>query len=145
MPLPDGDASPLEVSTARIDALQARQSLTRMGYEVTAAGERLRNLTGLSGYDFPLYPDQTVFEPRTDVRAGVHRLGKYFRADVDLALRVGGEPFNLRAGERIEMNHSGKYERGALLKLIADGGFEPRAEFLSEDRRFLMVLARPRP
>jgi cobalt-zinc-cadmium efflux system outer membrane protein len=68
--LKNGDATPQEVSTARIDALQARQSLTRMGYEVAAAGERLRNLTGLSGYDFPLYPDQLVFEPRTDLPLG---------------------------------------------------------------------------
>lgn len=126
-----------------VDGELQNDSDTRAGYENPLnrafAFAPLRSI-GISESDGAL-----VFEPRTDVRAGVHRLGKYFRADVDLALRVGGEPFNLRAGERIEMNHSGKYERGALLKLIADGGFEPRAEFLSEDRRFLMVLARPRP
>jgi outer membrane protein, heavy metal efflux system len=62
-----GDASELELSTARIDALQARQALTRTAYDVTAAGERLRNFTGLSNCSFPLINDNAVFEPRTDL------------------------------------------------------------------------------
>ena len=60
-----GDASPLEVSTARIDALQAEQDVTRARYEVDAVQERLRNFTGLSGFGFPLATDPTPFEPRT--------------------------------------------------------------------------------
>jgi cobalt-zinc-cadmium efflux system outer membrane protein len=63
--LKEGVGSPLDVTTARIDALLARQDLTRVGYDVTAAGERLRNLTGLSGYNFPLLPDEAAFEART--------------------------------------------------------------------------------
>jgi cobalt-zinc-cadmium efflux system outer membrane protein len=61
-----GDASELEVSTARIDALQARQDLTRIGYEVPVAQERLRNLTGLSAMPVDLVPDNVAFEPRTE-------------------------------------------------------------------------------
>lgn len=126
-----------------VDGELQNDSDTRAGYENPLnrafAFAPLRSI-GISESDGAL-----VFEARADLRAGVHRLGKYFRADVDLALRVAGEPLNLRAGERIEMNHSGKFERGAFLKLIADGGFEPIVEFLSEDRRFLMVLARPTP
>src|SRR5262245_29560513 len=60
-----GDASELDVSTARIDALQAKQDLTRIGYEVPVAAERLRNLTGLSVVAVELTPDNTVFDPRT--------------------------------------------------------------------------------
>lgn len=62
-----GDASPLEVSAARIDVLLTTQELTRARYEVAAVGERLRNLTGLSGFGFPLATDDAPFDPRTDV------------------------------------------------------------------------------
>ena len=45
-----GDASEQESVTAKIDALQAKQDRTRIGYDVTLAEERLKNLTGLSGF-----------------------------------------------------------------------------------------------
>lgn len=61
-----GDASDLELSTARIDALQAAQELTRTRFEVAAVQERLRNLTGLSRLTQPLVPDDAPFDPRTD-------------------------------------------------------------------------------
>jgi cobalt-zinc-cadmium efflux system outer membrane protein len=60
-----GDASELDVSTARIDVLQSRQELTRIRYEVPVAEERLRNLTGLSVSAVALVPDSAVFDPRT--------------------------------------------------------------------------------
>jgi cobalt-zinc-cadmium efflux system outer membrane protein len=63
-----GDASALEVSTARIDALRAAQDLTPVRYDVTVAQERLRNLTGLSGFTFPILPDDIAFGPRTELR-----------------------------------------------------------------------------
>jgi cobalt-zinc-cadmium efflux system outer membrane protein len=62
-----GDASRLDASTARIDALQAEQDLARARGEVEAVQERLRNLTGLSGFDYPLTTDTTLFDPRTAV------------------------------------------------------------------------------
>ncbi len=61
-----GDASVLEASTARIDSLRADQELIRSKYDVTTAGERLRNLTGLSQYSFALVTENTPFEPRAD-------------------------------------------------------------------------------
>ena len=61
-----GDASPLEASTARIDALLAAQDVTRAAGEVTAVQERLRNLTGLSAFGFPLVTEATPFDARTD-------------------------------------------------------------------------------
>ena len=65
--LKEGDASPLEVSTARIDALQINQDLIRARGEVPVAEERLRNLTGLSRYTVSLVPDSTPFDPRTEI------------------------------------------------------------------------------
>jgi cobalt-zinc-cadmium efflux system outer membrane protein len=62
-----GDATPLEVATARIDTLQTAQALAAVRFEVTVAGERVRNLTGLSGYAFPLLTDNTLFDPRTEL------------------------------------------------------------------------------
>lgn len=61
-----GDASRLDASTARIDALQAEQDLVRARGEVAAVQERLRNLTGLSGFAFPLATDPAPFDARTD-------------------------------------------------------------------------------
>lgn len=61
-----GVASELDVSIARTDALQAVQELTRQRYEVTVAQERLRNLTGLSGFSFDLTPVESPLEPRLD-------------------------------------------------------------------------------
>ncbi len=49
-----GDISQQEVATARIDALQAEQDAARVGYEVSIAMERLRNLTGLAVCREPL-------------------------------------------------------------------------------------------
>ena len=60
-----GDASELDVSTARTDALLARQDLVRTRYEVTVAAERLRNLTGLSDSGIAIVSDNTTFDPRT--------------------------------------------------------------------------------
>ena len=61
-----GDASELDVSTARIDVLIARQDLIRIGYEVPVAGERLRNLIGLSGTTVELHSNGSAFDPRTE-------------------------------------------------------------------------------
>jgi cobalt-zinc-cadmium efflux system outer membrane protein len=61
-----GDASPLEASTARIDAIRAAQDLTPLQHEITVAQEKLRALMGLSDNPFPIIPENTVFDPRTE-------------------------------------------------------------------------------
>lgn len=61
-----GDASPLEVSTARVDALRSAQDLTPVRFDVTLAQERLRNLMGISDTTFPLIPEESRFDPRTN-------------------------------------------------------------------------------
>ncbi len=45
-----GAASEQESVTAKIDALQAKQDRTRVGFDVTLAEERVKNLTGLAGF-----------------------------------------------------------------------------------------------
>ena len=63
------DATPLVVSTARVDVLQAEQDLIRARAEVAVVGERLRNFTGLSGFGFAMNADDRPFEPRTTATA----------------------------------------------------------------------------
>ena len=70
---------------------------------------------------------------------------KAFRLHDDRTLHVGGEQLQFKAGDCIHMNHSGKFERGTFLSLLSGAGFELIDEYLSEDRRFLMVAARPGP
>ena len=52
-----GDISPQEAATARIDALQAGQDATRIGYDVPVLEERLRNLMGIGTLRGPLSLD----------------------------------------------------------------------------------------
>ncbi len=54
--LDDGDASPQEVATAKIDSLQAKQDVVRIQQDVALAEERLRNILGLSDDRTPLNP-----------------------------------------------------------------------------------------
>lgn len=60
-----GDASELEASLARVDALQAGELLVRVGHDERIASERLRVLLGMGQQPFP----QTVI-PSAIVRAG---------------------------------------------------------------------------
>jgi L-histidine Nalpha-methyltransferase len=114
---------------------------TRAGYENPA--NRAFAMAPLYSIGIRDQDGSLHFESSEDVRPGIYRLKKSFLADIDLTLQIGGESLSLRAGETLHMNHSGKYERQAFIKAIAEGGFAPSDEFLSEDGRFLMVLARP--
>ena len=64
-----GDISPQEAATARIDALQAEQDATRIGYDVPVMEERLRNLMGIGPMRGPLPldpsppPSSQTFDP----------------------------------------------------------------------------------
>ena len=87
---------------------------------------------------------EIVFEDETDGRPGLHPLRKHFRAGREVTARVGGEMLAIRAGERVEMNHSYKYAAEAFLRILDEAGLDVRWRGTSEDERFLMVLARPR-
>jgi uncharacterized SAM-dependent methyltransferase len=87
---------------------------------------------------------EIVFEDETDGRPGLHPLRKHFRAEREVTARVGGESLAIRAGERVEMNHSYKYTADAFVRILDEAGLEVRWRGTSEDERFQMVLAGPR-
>lgn len=58
-----GDISPQEAATAKIDALQAEQDATRVGYDVPVMTERLRNLMGVGRYREPIRLDPPPAPP----------------------------------------------------------------------------------
>jgi uncharacterized SAM-dependent methyltransferase len=87
---------------------------------------------------------EIVFEDETDGRPGFHPLRKHFRAGREVTARVGGETLVIRAGERVEMNHSYKYAADAFLRTLDVAGLDVRWRGTSEDERFQMVLAAPR-
>lgn len=64
-----GDISGQEAATARIDALQAQQELTRFRYDVDLAEERLRNLLALGSDGSPLSLSEVLPPLRADVDA----------------------------------------------------------------------------
>ena len=64
-----GDISGQEAATARIDALQAQQEMTRFRYDVDIAEERLRNLLTLGMDRSPLTLEEIPPPLRTDLDA----------------------------------------------------------------------------
>ena len=64
-----------------------------------------------------------------------------------IAFTVSGEPFAMREGESIHTENSHKFTKRSSQLLLAAGGWEPRARWTDEARRFSLVLAeaaRPR-
>jgi hypothetical protein len=85
---------------------------------------------------------EIVFEDGSDDRLpGLHPLRKHFRAGRDIAARVGGETLEIRSGDRVEMNHSYKYAPDTLDRILQAAGLDVQWRRLSDDQRFLMVLA----
>ncbi len=85
---------------------------------------------------------EIVFEDGSDDRLpGLHPLRKHFRAGRDVAAHVGGETLEIRSGDRLEMNHSYKYAAGTLDRILESAGLDVQWRGLSDDQRFLMVLA----
>ena len=143
------------IAAARdLRALLRPQDLLIVDGEIYAAQQTL------AGYDNPLNrrfawaplhavgiteaDGELVFEDRTDDRLpGLHPLAKHFRATRDVAAHLGGggESLTLRSGERLEMNHSYKYDASTFLRILADAGLTVRWRGTSDDGRFLMVLA----
>ncbi len=69
--LKDGDATPLESSTATIDAMRAKQEQDRATNDVAIAEERLRNVLGLGGWRNDLVPqvEESAFELDIEIEA----------------------------------------------------------------------------
>ena len=126
-----------------IDGEIGHDAATRAGYEHPAnrdfALAPLRSI-GLTERDGTL-----MFDLRNDVMPGMHRLEKSFRLHAECAVQVAGEQLHFQAGDCIHMNHSGKFGHKALVSLLAHAGFEVVDEYLSEDRRFIMLAAKAAP
>ena len=87
---------------------------------------------------------EIVFEDRVDARLpGLHPLAKHFRATREVRAGLGGETLTLPAGERLDLNHSYKYDADSFVRILADAGLALRWRGTSDDARFLMVLAGP--
>ena len=126
-----------------VDGELGNDDATRAGYEHPAnrafALAPLRSI-GLTESDGTL-----TFHSSNDVSPGIHRIEKSFRLHEDRTLQVGGEHLKFKAGDSIHMNHSGKFDRDTFVSSLSQAGFDLIDEYLSEDRRFLMVAARPIP
>jgi cobalt-zinc-cadmium efflux system outer membrane protein len=66
-----GDATPLEVSTARADSLRGKQEATRAANDLPIFEEKLRNLVGIGGWRVELVPQgaDPPDEPAEDLEA----------------------------------------------------------------------------
>jgi uncharacterized SAM-dependent methyltransferase len=123
-------------------------------------GEIFTATVTMSGYDNPLNrqfafgplrslgltePEDGMLQFESDIddrKPGLYRVRKHFRPARDLALLIAGETIRWRAGERIEMNWSYKYARETFLELLREAGITPVEQYVSDDERFLMALAR---
>ena len=95
----------------------------------------------LAGIGISEQDGKLVFESKED-RAGLHYLTKHFLAMRDMRVILAGNTIDVVRGEKLEMNFSCKYTRQVFLDLIAaEADFRPLCDFLSEDKKFLMVLA----
>jgi uncharacterized SAM-dependent methyltransferase len=122
-------------------------------------GEIFDEATTLAGYDNPTNR-RFAFSPlagmglterdgelRFELRrgsGGIHEVAKFFIAARDLEVRVAGASLQLRAGEKILMSSSIKYDEEAFYPLIENGGFVIELAAKSEDGKFLLGGARPR-
>ncbi len=88
--LKDGDATPQEVATARIDALQAEQDAARIGFDLPIAEERLRNLMGVGPMRGPLSLDPAPPPP-----------GHTFDADALAQEAMRGRPDAVASAEAV--------------------------------------------
>jgi uncharacterized SAM-dependent methyltransferase len=126
-----------------IDGELGNDEATRLGYEHPAnqafAFAPLRSI-GLTERDGAL-----LFQSSNHILPGVHRLEKHFRFHADRSVLVAGERLEFKAGDSIHMNHSGKFEREAFCALLTEAGFSILGEEISDDERFMMVNAKPRP
>jgi L-histidine Nalpha-methyltransferase len=69
------------------------------------------------------------------------RIEMHLEARQALRFTVSGQNFAMRAGETIHTENSHKYEPRSAAMLLLAGGWTPRAHWLDDAQRFMVVLA----
>ncbi|MBI3667883.1 MAG: L-histidine N(alpha)-methyltransferase [Acidobacteria bacterium] len=145
-----------------LDFLASLRGLVGPQDRLLLDGEVFNSVDTMAGYDNPVNrrfafaplesvgleegrDGALVFASDGDPRVeGLYRVTKHFRVERRLQILLAGRQVELQADEKLAMNCSYKYAPGTFERLIRDaGGFEPLAEYQSEDRRFTMLLAAP--
>ena len=148
--------------TGPVQFLETLRPVLRSEDRVLVDGEIFDEQGTMTGYDNPVNRQfafaplasvgleegrdgELVFESRADVDLdGLHVVSKYFRAARPLEITLAAEHVELSAGEKIEMSSSYKYSRDVFLSMLRQaGGLEPLTEYVSDDKHFVMALARP--
>src|SRR6266567_4483505 len=148
--------------TGPVQFLETLRPVLRSEDRVLVDGEIFDEQGTMTGYDNPVNRQfafaplasvgleegrdgELAFESRADVELdGLHVVSKYFRAARPLEITLAAEHVELSAGEKIEMSSSYKYSRDVFLSMLRQaGGLEPLAEYVSDDKHFVMALARP--
>ena len=148
--------------TGPVQFLETLRPVLRSEDRVLVDGEIFDEQGTMTGYDNPVNRQfafaplasvgleegrdgELVFESRADAGLdGLHLVSKHFRAARPLEIRLAAERVTLSAGEKIEMSSSYKYSRDVFLSMLRQaGGLEPLAEYVSDDKHFVMALARP--
>ncbi len=73
------------------------------------------------------------------------RVEMHLVAREDVSFIVSGQRFAMQAGESIHTENSHKFTKRSAHQLLAAGGWEPRARWTDEAKRFSLVLAESRP
>ncbi len=69
------------------------------------------------------------------------RIEMHLAARRDVVFTVSGEAFTMKAGETIHTENSHKFTKRSAQMLLAAAGWEPRARWTDEGKRFSLVLA----
>ena len=148
--------------TGPVQFLETLRAVLRPEDRVLVDGEIFDEQGTMAGYDNPVNrrfafaplasvgleegrDGELVFESRADAGLdGLHLVTKHFRAARPLEIRLAAERVTLSAGEKVEMSSSYKYSRDAFLSMLREtGGLQPLTEYVSDDKHFVMALARP--
>ncbi|HYZ48177.1 MAG TPA: L-histidine N(alpha)-methyltransferase [Sphingomonas sp.] len=73
------------------------------------------------------------------------RIEMHLEATRDIAFRIDGERFEMRAGETIHTENSHKYGPRDARLLLRAGAWTPLAEWTDEEDRFALILAEAQP
>lgn len=73
------------------------------------------------------------------------RIEMHLEAQRDVGFSVGGQSFEMRAGESIHTENSHKYSARSARILLSAGGWLPVEEWTDPANRFALLLARIRP